>query len=214
MSPALYADEEGRATMTRDVVVDHEPVRLETERNSSARKGVSQGPAGGRLPALARAWHSACPPPAPPSRHAYVLRIHTLTCHHRVKTELIEVNLSRFPFPSPFRPSYSFKARKSMPSSSETRGDVTPPCEDFASRKSPLVADSAGLLFLVGVSFARAEYRGRFVTEIRAGPFYRRNNYFEAQPARVGDCRPFSCGARSICLRRAHPKSSQMRSYD
>lgn len=36
---------------------------------------------------------SACSPSVPPSRHAYVLRIHTLTCHHRVETELIEVNL-------------------------------------------------------------------------------------------------------------------------
>lgn len=64
--------------------------------------------------------------------------------------------------------------------------DMTPPCKDFASRKSFLVANLAGLLFLVGVSFARAGYRKQFVTEIRAGPFYRRNNYFEARLVRVG----------------------------
>lgn len=52
MSPALYADEEGRATMTGDVVADYGPVRLEIERNPSARKEVSQSSAGGRLPAL------------------------------------------------------------------------------------------------------------------------------------------------------------------
>lgn len=99
MSPALYADEEGRATMTRDDGRGPRPVRLEPKEIHPPRKGCRGGSAegsaeGGGLPALARAWHQrACPPPAPPSRHAYVLRVHTLTCHHRVETELIEVNL-------------------------------------------------------------------------------------------------------------------------
>lgn len=99
MSPALYADEEGRATMTRDDGRGPRPVRLEPKEIHPLRKGCRGGSAegsaeGGGLPALARAWHQrACPPPAPPSRHAYVLRVHTLTCHHRVETELIEVNL-------------------------------------------------------------------------------------------------------------------------
>lgn len=71
-------------------------------------------------------------------------------------------------------------------------------------------ADSAGLFF-VGVSFARAGYRGQFVTEIRAGPFYRRNNYFKALRARarlpVGIV--FFCGGwagRFVCGESILPK--------
>lgn len=70
---------------------------------------------------------------------------------------------------------------------------MTPPCEEEdlplprekeRERVSSLASeDSAGLF--VGVSFARAGYRGQFVTEIRAGPFYRRNNYFRALPVGV-----------------------------
>lgn len=51
------------------------------------------------------------------------------------------------------------------------------------SRKFPLSRRIQPASF-VGVSFARAGYRGRFVTEIRAGPVYRRNNYFRAPYAR------------------------------
>lgn len=132
MSPVLYADEEGRATMTRDDGRGPGPVRLEPKEIHPPRKGCrgarrrARRRTGGRLPALARAWHQrACPPPAPPSRHAYVLRVHTLTCHHRVETELIEVNLLLSlppPPPSPAPLPGSSKARKSnVPSSSETQ---------------------------------------------------------------------------------------------
>ncbi|KAK1132355.1 hypothetical protein K0M31_016463, partial [Melipona bicolor] len=38
MSPALYADEEGRATMTRDVGAE-DPFVFKPKRNSSGRKG-------------------------------------------------------------------------------------------------------------------------------------------------------------------------------
>lgn len=66
MSPALYADEEGRATMTRDVAYPG-PFVSGTERNSSAAKGVSRdlgcsatrkrGVAAGGEPLRLVAWH-------------------------------------------------------------------------------------------------------------------------------------------------------------
>lgn len=92
MSPALYADEEGRATMTRNV---EDPFVSNRKKLIRATKGVSRGTERERK---ARAWHQhalSLPLPTGASlpRHAYVLRIHTLTCHHRVETELIEVNL-------------------------------------------------------------------------------------------------------------------------
>jgi len=125
--------------MTRDVVMDYRPVRLETERNPPGKGCRKARREEGCL--LWLVLGVLCPPLAPPSRHAYVLRIHTLTCH-RVKTELIEVNLSRSTSSPLSCPSYSFKTRKSMPSSLDA-GRRDAPCDDFASRKSSLVANSA-----------------------------------------------------------------------
>ena len=56
MSPALYADEEGRATMTRDVGAE-DPLVFKPKRNSSGRKGG---------PPLARACHHLRCPSSPP----------------------------------------------------------------------------------------------------------------------------------------------------
>jgi len=75
-------------------------------------------------------------------------------------------------------PSCSSKARKSNVPSSSDPETWRPPVKTCLSKVSSR-ADSAGLFF-VGVSFAHAGYREQFVTEIRVGPFYRRNNYFKA----------------------------------
>lgn len=119
--------------------------------------GLDGGRGGDGLPALARAWHQrACPPPAPPSRHAYVLRVHTLTCHHRVETELIEVNLflSSTPPPPSSSPPPCQAVRPRLASRTcrrhQRRRDVTPSCEDL-----PLESLSCG--------FSRPLLRRRFV---------------------------------------------------
>lgn len=97
----LYADEEGRATMTRDDVsgpgasprTEKKPIRA-----PRGRKGVSRrGARAGKEVALARAsapnvlssstsslslFFSLFLAAPFGARHARVLRIHTLTCHH------------------------------------------------------------------------------------------------------------------------------------
>jgi len=60
-------------------------------------------------------------------------------------------------------------------------------------KTSPAASDSAGSW---AFSFARAGYRGQFVTRIRAGPFYKRNNYLAALPARLDSPRAESTRAR------------------
>lgn len=196
--------------MTRDDGRGPEPVRLEPKEIHPPRKGCRGARRRARrttrtkggLAALARAWHQrACPPPAPPSRHAYVLRVHTLTCHHRVETELIEVNLL-LSFLLPPGPLARLVQGSQVERAVVIRDAETwrPPVKTGPSKVSR--ADSAGLFF-VGVSFARAGYRGQFVTEIRAGPFYRRNNYFKALRAPARRRRPFC--KRPVDLSAASP---------
>jgi len=117
----LYADEEGRATMTRDDV-SGAPQRAPSGKQTHPRAARTEGRAvprgGARADGMPLWLVLRCPSPGtllllllPPSssyllrgitfqrrRRARVLRIHTLTCHHRAKKS------SRFELSEPILP--------------------------------------------------------------------------------------------------------------
>lgn len=159
MSPALYADEEGRATMTRDVG-DLGPFVLSRKKLIRHEKGVSRRGSAEEStrgqPALARAWHQRV------LLRSTSFQTRLCTTHPYINMSSSCRNRADRGEPSPpngwsFASSWS-RSRVGASSCRRHRRtqDVTPPCEEdsFLSLSfSPLLSSSRESLFF---SFSRS----------------------------------------------------------
>jgi len=232
----LYADEEGRATMTRDDV-SGAPQRAPSGKQTHPRAARTEGRAvprgGARADGMPLWLVLRCPSPGtllllllglslPPSllilppqgHHLSETQTRSCTTHSYInmsssREEIEPIRAQRTHPASPsLLPSHPLsssgsdcplrgsrrvetcrrhRARRRTPGRADVPVRVPsslplpplyPPLSHSPSpsleARPPLASDSAGSW---AFSFARAGYRGQFVTRIRAGPFYKRNNY-------------------------------------